>query len=297
MNINLKNKTINNFLISELELNSPNIPKTFDNFTIVQLSDLHYGSLTSADKILAALETANSLKPDLVLLTGDFIQQDGIGLYYKFAERSPRLWRKYRLGTRKLANELLAMIAAQSNFAHIIGCFGNHDHHEGIGTVKRILGKRVSFLKNQSLAFEKDGAQIAFYGIDDFKFGKPKIKETFDANNDIGKIKIKDPFFKIMLSHNPDTVTLKNRELLEQIDLILCGHTHGGQIRFPLIGALRTGTKQKMHVRGLSQHGKTKIYVNNGIGYSLMPIRLRSPAEITVVRLTTSCVPSPQFAR
>lgn len=285
--MNIKHKTTfqNKFQITELQLSSVHIPKCFDNFSLLQLSDLHYGSLTSADKIRSAFETANTLKPDLLLLTGDFIQQDGVGLYYKLAERNARLWRKYRLGTRKLANDLLEMIEEQDNFKQIIGCFGNHDHHEGLGTVKRILGKRVDFLNNQSLVLEKEGRQIAFYGIDDFKFGKPKIKDTFEPANELAGSKIDKPFLKIMLSHNPDTVLLKNNDLLAQINLMLCGHTHGGQIRLPFIGALRTSTRQKNHVQGLSQFGDTQIYVNNGIGYSLLPIRIGSPAEITVVRL------------
>lgn len=268
----IKSRKHGKLLLTELEVGR--VPADFDGFKIIQLSDLHLGSLTSVKKIDQVFKAASSLNPDLLLITGDYIQQDGVGIYYKLASRNAKLWRKYRLGTRELANQLLGLL--EKHFScQIVGVFGNHDHHDGIDTIKRVLGKKIEFLQNSSTSIVINDSRLMLAGIDDFRFGKPCIKTTLEDGD--------ESFMKILLAHNPDTVLLKNNEMLSDVDLMLSGHTHGGQICMPFLGPIRTSTRQREHIKGLSKFGSMSVYVNNGVGHCVLPVRFLSRAEITVI--------------
>lgn len=130
------------------------------------------------------------------------------------------------------------------------------------------------FLLNQSLLCPG----ITFYGTDDFKCGNPVFPETF-----------LDAPFKCVIVHNPDTVSLLTDDMLAQVDLILAGHTHGGQIRLPGFGAFFASTlKWKRFEYGTYFHknGKTMLLVTSGLGTTWLPYRLFNPPEACLIRFT-----------
>lgn len=131
------------------------------------------------------------------------------------------------------------------------------------------------FLQNQSLSCPG----IAFYGSDDFKAGDPVFPKNFLA-----------ALFRCVVCHNPDTVALLSDEQLAQIDLILCGHTHGGQIRVPWFGAIYSATlKWKRFEYGAYQHknGRTMLLVTSGLGTTWLPFRIFNPPEVCLIRFVS----------
>lgn len=285
------------FRISHLTLSISGLPKQFDGYRLVQLTDLHFGPATSAAHIERAVEITNSLKPQTVLLTGDYVQFSATGLGHKIAKRfNPKAfrWIDYRREVRELAHRLGKLLAPLSPADGIFGVFGNHDHLEGLGSIIRQLPSSIQWLNNANVAIQKGGSKIILAGIDDLHRGKPNLFRALDfalldASERVATgISAEGAVLKLLLSHNPDLTIALNSNLIQHVDLMLCGHTHGGQIRLPLFGAPVTRTKQKNHVSGLSYFKETAIYVSNGVGYGAVPIRFLCPPEIVCITLQAS---------
>lgn len=291
-------RSIGGLGVVHLTLSSPSIPSAFDGYRIVQLSDLHYGYLTPRRHIERAVRAALSLAPDLAVITGDFIQR------HRRANRTPVSARitgsvvpmiRERRGLREVALQLGEMLSPLTPSDGLVGILGNHDYMEGVRTIRRRLPQTMHWLVNQSLFLKRGSDLIQIAGIDDLWYGEPDLHAALgnplhiveagvvnDARS--RKNSLPAPSFRILLAHNPDVTVLKTfREGL--VDLILCGHTHGGQICMPFVGPIITHTKQRVHVGGLSWCGTTPVYTSRGIGYGVLPIRLNCPAEITSITL------------
>lgn len=265
--------------VSILTLESSKIEK---NLRIVQLTDLHFGPCTNKETVSRAISITNELKPDIIALTGDYVQFSTTGIRQILATKvSPKLfrWTEYRREVRKLCKELSNKLSKLENINNAYGVFGNHDYHEGLGTIVRQFPKEINWLVNDTKTYK----DISISGLDDYRQGKPDIKSMNSkrSNNET----LKSENFKLLLAHNPDTITLDEEQSLEQYDLILCGHTHGGQICLPNKKALVSRTKQKTHIKGLSYYGNTPVYVSRGIGRGGLPIRLNCPAEIVLIQV------------
>ena len=279
------------FLISNLTCFVPNLPKSLVGYKIAHLSDFHLGAATSISHIAAAIAQVNVLNPDLVCLTGDFIQYCrflGHALATKFNPDFYR-WVDYRRAVRGLAKELgevLETIEAQDG---VLSVFGNHDYLEGLGTIVRQFPQSIKWLTNSSVTIKRDNGFFIVAGIDDLNRGKPNIERAIEHATELEaeehKLSKLNSSFRVLLSHNPDITIKTAAKNINQHNLMLCGHTHGGQVRFPLVGPIVTRTKQKKHVQGLSQLNNTAIYVTNGAGYGGLGVRYRCPPEIVMIRL------------
>lgn len=274
------------FLLSSLLLRYPELPKSLRGLRMLQLSDIHYGPATPRQHLERAVDFAATLKADLLLLTGDYLQISTSGLSQMFLPRAGMTtefrYSHHRAKIRELTKDLAKLLDTLQPPLGILSVPGNHDYSEGLRIIRSHLGKEITWLINQAHSIHLDGASIHFAGIDDIRYGKPLFNDSIQALIERSKDSTNPAIF---LSHNPDIVLAPQSQQLSAADLILCGHTHGGQVRFPGIGALMTQTRQREHVQGLSWFAGTPLYVSNGLGYGGIRLRLNCPPELVLIEL------------
>lgn len=245
----------------EIELNR--LPKEWDGVRIVQLSDLHYDAHFSVIPLKKAIDIINPLKPDLVVITGDFVT-------------TPPFHRRRSGHTIALDAEPCAVLLKQikSRFGSV-AVMGNHDASADPDRISEILEAHdIKVLRNASMALEQLGARLWLGGIDDILDGDPDLPATL-KNIPPGE-------FAVLLAHEPDFAIQVAKT---QVDLQLSGHSHGGQVRFPIIGAPVLPHLARRYPMGLYQVRGLTLYTNIGLGTINLPIRWNCPPEITVLTL------------
>ena len=243
----------------------PGLPPAFHGFRICQLSDIHIGPFMPAGEIRKYAAIANELKPDLIVLTGDFVTFDP--------------------GTQFAVAEALAGLRAPFG---VFGCLGNHDAWAGVEDSIAELFRRVGFriLRGEAVAIRSHGEELNLIGVDfqsRRRFG-PSAPVEHPLRN-IEPLVARDRV-NILLSHNPDTF---DRAAALGIDLSLAGHTHGGQAALEFISPeIAPSRLVTPYVAGWFARPGGQLYVNRGIGTIGVPIRLGAPPEITVYQLARS---------
>ena len=244
-----------------------NLPDAFHNFRVVQISDIHFDEYTEPWFLRSVLVQVNALAADLVLLTGDYISCMGFR----------PLSRDFVQGSLHRCAEVLREISCRQRFA----VMGNHDSYLGIGTVQPILAAAgFPLLVDEHVPIERAGQRLWLCGVNDPLNFMPNLSRTIPAQPD-GPV--------LLMSHGPDyadQVLAHPRGHL--VDLMLAGHSHGGQVRLPLIGPLDLPTGGRKYVEGLFHLGRMQLYVNRGIGTVGVPFRLNCPPEITLFTLQRS---------
>ncbi|MCJ7508816.1 MAG: metallophosphoesterase [candidate division Zixibacteria bacterium] len=228
----------------------------FDSLKVVQVSDLHIRRWGNREKELVSL--IQKLNPDLIFITGDFASNNrGIDPALKVMERITQ-------GRR------------------VIAVLGNNDHEfrsQKLDTERLIRGLEKSgvlLLLNRSIKLKRQENSVFVIGLDDNYLWKDDLFKATDNLTSKGG--------KILLDHSPDIVT---KVELNGINLVLSGHTHGGQVKLPLIGAIYTNRACNSvfkFVSGLYYYQNTKLYVNPGIGMSFFPVRFLCRSEITIFK-------------
>jgi predicted MPP superfamily phosphohydrolase len=227
------------------------LPESMQGTTIAHMSDFHGGFGNTGPVYEEAIARVNALKPDLVLLTGDYIDDHATAKNYPMAEHLSRF--KARLG--------------------VFVSFGNHDHRQGIVGSRRMLEQAgVHILNNESLCLE-GGLWLA--GVDDLFEGKPDVARALAD--------LPHERTSLVLSHNPRLIErVRDRDVF-----ILSGHTHGGQIAlpFPTPKMVCLFHLRCSQVAGWYRNGRASLYVNRGLGVTGKPFRYNCPAEIGIFRL------------
>jgi uncharacterized protein len=233
------------------------IPKSFNGFKIVQFSDTHLGfhyDLTQFKKLLTKI---NNLKPDVIFFTGDLMDTPN---QYQHAEEIIPLLKNLHAPFGKYS------------------IYGNHDHGGyGSDIYKNIMElSDFELLLNESSQLTLlDGSSICVIGIDDAMLGKPDLESALS--------KVRQDQYKILLSHAPD---LADKAVNFNIHFQLSGHSHGGQIKIPFLGALITPPYAKKYHEGFYEiEDILTLYVNRGIGTTRLPFRFLSKPEITIFTL------------
>jgi uncharacterized protein len=246
---------INQHVISHVD-----IPKNFDGFKIVQFSDTHLGFHYDLKQFKKMLSQISSLKPDIIFFTGDLM--DAPNQYPLTEEIVP------------LLKNLEAPFGKYS-------IYGNHDHGGYGSDIYKNIMKLADFklLLNASDQVQLlDGSSIYVLGIDDAMLGRPNFESAME--------KVPGETYKILLSHAPD---LADYAVDYGIQLQLSGHSHGGQIQIPFVGALITPPYAKNYREGFYELNEAKnpltLYVNRGIGTTRLPFRFLSKPEITLFTL------------
>lgn len=240
--------------ISHHTLVIPGLPPAFDGLTITQLSDLHASTLVRLEFLQLAIAQAQQLASDLIVITGDLVYSDG-------PDYTPRL------------TALLAPLTAPLGVYTI---YGNHDHHRhNLPAIAAAVAQAgVTVLFNTTLPLHRDGHTLYLAGVDDPREGRPLLAHALSAVPPHGHV--------ILLAHAPDFADIAAQD--PRVRVQLSGHSHGGQIRLPLIGPLHLPAMGRKYVMGQFQLGHLTLYVNRGLGVSGIPLRLNCPPEIT--RLT-----------
>jgi hypothetical protein len=245
----------------EIEIPLARLPEAFDGFRLVQLSDFHYDEHFSAIPIRKSVAVVNDLRPDLIALTGDFVTV-------------PILERPASLRAAAATVEPCAALLHELQ-APKYAILGNHDAIASPDHVVRALeSANITVLRNQSVAIERGRDRMWLAGIDDLLRGRPDMSATL-AN-------ISEKQTTILLAHEPD---FADDASLSPVDLQLSGHSHGGQIWIPGIGAPWLPPMARRYPRGLHQLGNLTLYTNIGIGTIRAPIRINCQPEITVITL------------
>ncbi|HEX8246950.1 MAG TPA: metallophosphoesterase [Pyrinomonadaceae bacterium] len=246
-------------VINENTLSVPHWSANLNGFKIVAISDIHGGSNYVTEERLRELVTqANAQNPDLIVLLGDYISE-------KFRDH-----KNLRMPVETIAENLKGFRARHGVYAVI----GNHDWWYDEPKVRAELEKAgIKFLENETISFEANGEKIWLLGIEDF--WKRRRVEVSDA---MRRIEPKKNI--IAITHNPDSLLHSPPE----ISLMLAGHSHGGQVRFPFYGAVAFVNDGRFMKGEAIVDGK-HVFVTTGVGCSGPPIRFGVTPEIAVLQI------------
>jgi predicted MPP superfamily phosphohydrolase len=229
------------------------LPMSFDGFRVVQLSDIHHGPFSDRKQIERAVDTANRLQPDIIALTGDYISKE----------------RHYAAPCAEMLGRLKAKYG-------VYAVLGNHDHWTDAALITDLFrAEGITVLINEGIHFEKDGASIWLAGVDDTMVGLEDLSLALAG--------ARDDEMKLLLAHNP---IILRRAARASVDLVLSGHTHGGQVAIRGERSTVRGARKRL-LKGHGRLSNTQIYVNRGLGTVVLPIRYGCPPEISLLELRT----------
>lgn len=241
--------------LSRVEVKISNLPSAFDGLTIAHLTDIHHGIYTGAEYIDRCVQIVNGLQPDVIALTGDFTYGG----------------KRYVEPCAEALSQLQARVG-------VYAVLGNHDYYVGASSVALAL-KRAGFtmMIDQLDRLELRGERLWLAGVDDFYYGTTDLHRLLrDLPRDAARV---------VLSHNPDFIeefAAKNKHA----DLMISGHTHGGQIRFPWAGAPHIVSPYgQQYAAGLNRKDAMQVYTSRGLGTILLPTRVDCPPEIVLFTL------------
>jgi predicted MPP superfamily phosphohydrolase len=227
------------------------LPKQLDGLRIVHLSDFHYGPMVNPEHLKRAVRAANERRPDLIALTGDYISQD----------------RAYAAPCAEVIGKLRARHG-------IYAVLGNHDHWTDAALIADLFrAEDVRVLINEGSRIDLHGETFWLAGVDDTMVGLEDLSLAMAGS--------REEEFKLLLAHNP---IILRRAARAGVDLVLSGHTHGGQVAWRSEKS-RSGRPRRRLLRGLGRRGNTQIYVTRGLGTVVLPIRYGCPPEISVLEL------------
>jgi uncharacterized protein len=247
-------------VIEKVIIPIPDLPAQLEGFTIVQLSDIHAGMFMKESEMAEYARIANSLKPDLIALTGDFVATH----------------------SDQVAPFMRAMSSLKAKYG-VFGCLGNHDMftRSEEALVRGFANAGFKLLRNENQTIEIDGARLNIIGVDYF-FASRSTASTL--NSVLNRISLDGT--TILLQHAPQ---LFPQAAKFGIDLTLSGHTHGGQIALTIGEMIITPAAiSTMFLAGLFKIDDSHLYVNRGLGTTGPPIRINAPPEITHITLKTS---------
>ena len=248
--------------LNEYTIQSESIPKSFDGYRIVQISDFHNAQIgKDNEKLISLIEKA---EPDIIAITGDIVD-----------------WRRTDI---ELTKEFVLQIMKIAPCYYVSG--NNESYITEKYDVKNILADMgVTVLEDETQHLEIEGEKILLAGVDD-----PAFSDNYSSADSVPIMQTKleelmsDDIYTVLLSHRPELFGVYCEY---EADLVLSGHAHGGQFRIPFIGGLYAPDQGFFpeYDAGLYTDGKTNMIVSRGIGNSKIPIRFNNRPEVIVIEL------------
>lgn len=248
----------NRLVVHEQSITIDNLPPALDGLRIAVISDIHAGSpFINNKKLRTIVDRTNQLHPDLIVILGDYMVGDG----WIF---------------RRVEPEVFAPVL--KNFSAPLGTYsvlGNHDWWYSGNKVRAGLEQNgIKVLENEAVQIHARGVPLWLVGLADLWTRRQNIDETV--------AKVPEGQMMIALTHNPDIFPY----VPERVPLLLAGHTHGGQVRFPLIGTVVQSTRfGQRYERGHVFENNHHLFVTTGIGTSIIPVRFGVTPEIVLLTL------------
>jgi predicted MPP superfamily phosphohydrolase len=234
----------------------PRLPKAFDGFRIAHVSDVHYGPLVPAWFIRQLFDRVNRLAPDCIVCTGDYVSGRNV------ASRVDIAW------------SLLDRLEAPSG---VYAVLGNCDYWADPEKSLKRLAESGRDVQGRSLRMDRNGASLWIAGADDLLEHHVPLDTILSG--------IPEGDCRIVIAHNPDTA---DTDHTLRIDLMLAGHTHGGQVVIPGYGIPMLPVKNKAYSFGLKRSPKGfPVFISKGIGWGIFPGRLNCLPEIPVIELVS----------
>lgn len=249
--------------VSMYDIEDEKIPVSFEDYTIVQVSDLHNATFgKKQETLLGAIEQE---KPDMVVITGDLIDSSSADV-----------------------ENAMELVEGVVKLAPVYYVTGNHEAatNKYLELEKQLELAGVTILRNESVEIECEDYSIQLLGVDDPNF--TKTDEMFDMStgimkNNLEEMDITDEY-AILLSHRPELINIYSEY---SIDLVLSGHAHGGQVIIPFVGGLVAPNQGFFpeYTEGIHEINNTKMIISRGLGNSIIPIRVNNLPELVVIKL------------
>jgi predicted MPP superfamily phosphohydrolase len=233
-----------------LELNTVEIPvrglpPAFAGFRIAHLSDFHGSRQVTADYLNEAVDLTLAQHPDVAVLTGDFVHYG-----FRYVERVAAI-----LGRLQPPNGTFAVLGNHDFSVRNALGFRRHKHlHTAVADALAARGIRV--LRNESVLLHRGEDSLPLAGVEDL------WSRACDLDRALADIGPETP--RVLLAHNPQTIDLLGSR---RCDLMLSGHTHGGQVDWPGVGRPVLSKRARRFAAGLYRHGETYLYVSKGVGF------------------------------
>ena len=253
--------------INHIPIRVPGLPRSLDGFTIAHMTDLHRSRFVSAEYLTACVVKANALEPDLIVFTGDY-------LTYGRSRHGQLIYGASTDGAALVRDVAQCMGSARARYG-VFASLGNHDHWFDAKLVTRTIeAAGIPVLRNAHAGIRVNGTTLPVVGLGDLWTEGVNLSRAFAGV---------DAPFALVLMHNPDGF---EKPLQPGAQLILAGHTHGGQVNLPFIGPpivpSQFGAK---YAHGLFQKADAQMYVNRGLGLIYPPVRFNCRPEIAVLHL------------
>lgn len=240
--------------VAEQDIVIPGLPRDLDGLRIVQLSDIHYGPFFGSAELRRAVDMANETRAHIAVLTGDLITRAGDDL----------------AGCLELLKRLRAD-------AGVYGCHGNHEKYARVAEAASRIALRhgITILQSSRAVLQFGSARLNLAGVDYYGTGTRTL-----------------PFFAPLVDHSAWNILLQHNPAhfpdaaRAGFDLMLAGHTHGGQVNLPVLRENINVTRAfTQYVRGAYELGASRLYVSCGLGTVGVPVRLGAPPEVSLIRL------------
>jgi len=239
--------------VTNPEVNLAKLPEAWDGLRMAHLTDLHVGRLIGVDYVRRVVKKTNAEHPDVVVLTGDYVSCGSA-----------------------INDELAAVLAELRAPGGLFGVLGNHDHWTDASRMQEVLeAAGVTMLTNTHRILDRDGSKLCLAGVGDLWCDRQFLGEA------LAGVDVNIP--RILLCHNPDYSD--RMPATPRVDLMLSGHTHGGQVNLPLFGRPRLPIGNPAYSAGLASGPRCPVYTSVGLGMVGVPVRFRCRPEVAIVTL------------